>query len=112
MPVPVWGDKHVPRTLWRHLSHAEELPNQTIADYQNFNRTLVEGLGGIDAGDLKVYQVAEVFCRNACLLTAENGKPLYFDEGHLTLTGSGMLRGVFDHVIADLPPLGDTRNIN
>jgi hypothetical protein len=44
-------------------------------------------------------------------LSAENGKPLYFDEGHLTLTGSGMLRGVFDRVIADLPSPGGARKI-
>jgi peptidoglycan/LPS O-acetylase OafA/YrhL len=111
MPVPVWGEKHVPRSLWRHLKQAEELPSQTIADYRNFNRTLVEGLAGIDGGALKVYQVADVLCRKVCLLSAENGKPLYFDEGHLTLTGSGMLRGVFDRVIADLPSPGGARKI-
>ena len=32
----------------------------------------------------------------------DSGKPLYADGGHLTLTGSELLRNRFDEIISDL----------
>src|SRR5262249_52655984 len=101
MPVPVW-DKHVPMALWKNLKGLEEIPSQNINDYQNFNQSLISVLANIHYDKFRVYQIADVFCKSACSLISESGRPLYFDSGHLTLTGSKMLRGVFDRVIADL----------
>ncbi len=102
MPVPIW-DQHVPMALWKSLKHKEETPSNNFSAYQQFNRGLIDGFSKIKDGNLRIYQVAGIFCQPNCLLTSKGGVPLYFDNGHLTLTGSRMLQGVFDHVIADLP---------
>ena len=52
--------------------------------------------------NFKVYPIADVFCQDACKLVNDEGNPLYFDNGHLTLSGSEMLRGVFEGVLADV----------
>lgn len=49
---------------------------------------------GIPAGD--IYLPHDFLCAGeACLLERE-GRPVYFDEGHLTLTGAALLDPVFD----------------
>lgn len=101
MPVPTW-ERHVPMVLWKNLKHMEAIPSNSFADYQQFNRHLIDGIAKIDVDKFRIYQVAEVFCRSNCILASQSGDPLYFDSGHLTLTGSRMLRDVFDKVIADL----------
>jgi len=101
MPVPVWKE-HIPRSLWKSTREIGSLPSQTIDDYLNSNRDFISQLSGIHSDNLSIYQVADTFCRSACRLTSDNGQPLYFDSAHLTLTGSDMLREVFDRVIADI----------
>lgn len=101
MPVPVW-DRHLPMALWKSLKGLGQTPHQDINDYLNFNKNLIRELSNVDYDKFKVYDVANVLCRSDCLQMSDNGKPLYFDSGHLTLTGSKMLRGVFERVIGDL----------
>jgi hypothetical protein len=66
------------------------------------NGYLADALSRVNYPKFKVYPVADVFCRPNCQLISKSGKPLYFDEGHLTLSGSKMLRPVFSNLIADL----------
>lgn len=101
LPVPTWN-KSIPATLWRNLKGLEALPSQTLSDYQSRYGDMIDGLAKIGSDKLKVYQVADIFCRPMCQLMSESGKPLYFDSHHLTLTGSNMLKGVFGRVISDL----------
>ncbi len=92
MPVPVW-DRSVPKAL---LSNS--LPVQDLEAYRHANERLIAGLAG---ANFRIYQTATVLCPGACLAES-GGRPLYFDDEHLTLTGAGTLRGLFDQVIADL----------
>jgi hypothetical protein len=101
MPVPTW-DKHIPQVLIENIRGRERLPSQNINDYLNSNRYLSENLTKIDYAEFRIYQVADIFCRPDCQLISEDGKPLYFDGGHLTLTGSEMLKKVFSRLISDL----------
>jgi peptidoglycan/LPS O-acetylase OafA/YrhL len=91
MPVPVWG-RSVPKAL---LSN--DLPVQTIDDYRQANARLIADLVG---AKFKIYHTADVMCPGACLAEVA-GRPLYFDGGHLTLTGAGLLRPLFDQIIGD-----------
>ncbi len=100
MPPPVWNES-IPRALWRHEKENTPLPYQDRRDYQVANRSLIEGLAAME-GDVKAYGVVEAFCTSACKLVSKDGRPLYFDSGHLTLTGSERLRGVFDRLFDDL----------
>ena len=102
MPVPVW-DSHIPTALLQNIKHAEVLPTQSIGDYESFNADLTKGIEKIDPSKLKTYQVADVFCKTACRYISESGKPLYFDKGHLTLTGGEVLRATFERVLSYLP---------
>jgi peptidoglycan/LPS O-acetylase OafA/YrhL len=95
MPVPIW-DRHIPKAL---LATDSATPSQDIGDYRAANAELINAL---DHARFRVYQTADVLCRSSCKTVAESGRPLYFDAGHLTLTGSNLLRGTFDQVIADL----------
>jgi peptidoglycan/LPS O-acetylase OafA/YrhL len=101
MPVPTW-DNHVPTMLWRHLKAGEALPSQSIAEYQAVNSSLSRHVAELESSRFRVYRIADKFCSPACRLVAEDGKPLYFDSSHLTLTGSRVLSGVFEQVVADL----------
>lgn len=99
LPVPVW-EKQVPVMLLDALKKAGKIQSQQLADYRQFNDDLLTGIAKMRADLVQVFPVADVFCRSACQLQANDGRPLYWDAGHLTLTGSDMLRGVFDKVVA------------
>jgi peptidoglycan/LPS O-acetylase OafA/YrhL len=101
LPVPIWN-RHVPMVLWEHLKGIRDLPTQGMNDYARFNGVLISEASKIHYDKFKVYQTADVFCKPDCMLVSSAGKPLYFDAGHLTLTGSQMLRERFDRVIDDL----------
>ena len=101
MPVPAW-DKHVPRALISNIKSQEVLPSQNIDDYKRFNEKLLEKLASIDYAKFRTYQVADAFCQPDCRLISTSGKPLYFDRWHLTLTGSEVLRSVFESLIVEL----------
>lgn len=72
----------------------------TLLDYYNLNRELIEGLLKINHKNFKTYQIVDYFCKNVCKMADNTGKPLYFDNGRLTLTGNELLRGVFEQVVA------------
>lgn len=96
MPVPVW-DRHIPKALWSQMKEGTPLPTQTADHYLAFNHALLS-----PPRFLKVYDVVASFCQPQCLLMDQTGHPLYFDQSHLTLTGSARLTPVFERVISDL----------
>ena len=102
LPPPAWNE-HVPMMLWRNRKELAPLPRQSLHDYATTNADLIASLGKIDYDRFTVYGTAEAFCRSDCRMISAGGKPYYFDNGHLTLTGSEELRGVFEQVLDDLP---------
>lgn len=101
MPVPVWRD-HIPIALLKSLKEGDPLPSQSVSDYAKLNKGLADGVAAIESVRFRIYPVASVFCSDACQFISDDGRPLYFDRGHLTLTGAEKLRGVFGHVIDDI----------
>lgn len=101
MPVPVWR-KSVPAMLINSIEKGEALPLQSIKEYQTSNNYLANDLSKLNYGNFRTYSVADVFCRPDCQLISESGKPLYFDDGHLTLSGAKMLIPVFSTLLSDL----------
>lgn len=91
MPVPTWEDS-VPKLLARG-----ERPKRTLSDYQKAHEPILSQLRAIQG--LEIYEPAEILCDPQCAVLSENGKPLYFDHGHLTLTGSETLRPLFDEIL-------------
>jgi peptidoglycan/LPS O-acetylase OafA/YrhL len=110
MPVPVWRE-HVPLALWNNLKRNKPLPTADSADYSDFNKELIEGLPKIHAPNLRIYRTAEAFCRGPCAMTDGAGRPLYFDQGHLTLTGSELMRSVLETTLDDLVAAPEPRTL-
>ncbi len=100
MPVPVW-DEHVPKMLWRNLKYHEPLPTMSLIDYTQNNQALENKLSLLSGESFRLYQVGNIFCKQQCRLMNDTGNPIYFDEGHLTLTGSELLRGLFYSIITE-----------
>jgi hypothetical protein len=98
MPVPYW-DRAIPKALWEHKHEGVALPLKTMKEYGLKNRKTLDYFNKINARNFKIYETAPFFCNNECLYVNEEGRPLYFDEGHLTLTGSNYLRKLFKEII-------------
>ena len=101
--VPIWP-VNIVETLFRVASGAprQTLPRQTADDYKAATGLLV-ATSTIKAPNFIQYYVDDLFCTPQCL-TADGGKPLYFDSTHLTLAGSARLRSVFEAIFADKTP--------
>jgi hypothetical protein len=100
MPMPVW-DKHIPKLLFNSVKDNTQLPKQNISEYNSFNGDLYSDLKAINSRNLTIYEVGSVFCENDCRLESK-GKPLYFDQSHLTITGSNELSPVFERIILNI----------
>ncbi len=98
MPPPVYA-KSVLATLLHNLKSREEIKPQTVDDYHTFNAELIAGLSALTYREFKVYDIVGNFCNPLCKLTDPVGKPLYWDAGHLTLTGSAMLYDVMAKIL-------------
>ncbi|MCI5157811.1 MAG: hypothetical protein D3906_05105, partial [Candidatus Electrothrix sp. AUS1_2] len=108
MPVPTW-EEHVPKSLFENLEFGRPLQSQTKTNYLNSSNTLRELLSKLELTNFKVYEVYDYFCRNECALLNTEGRPLYFDDWHLTLTGSAQLSELFKVIISNGKHLATTQ---
>ena len=100
MPPPLFK-KHIPMALWEHKKYNKELEKLTIEDYKKRSKILRNSLLEIKLENFKFYEVYSYFCNEECSLADPLGKPLYFDNGHLTLTGSSIMIDLFKIIISD-----------
>ncbi len=103
-PVPNPG-VHVPKWLY-DAAQRRNKPIPTVGDldtYRAENSIQLEEVDRLTAGieSFKIYPVAAIFCTPQCRVIDEGGRPLYFDDNHLTLTGAAMLRTVIQQAVAD-----------
>ena len=99
-PVPVW-DVHIPRHMHYALESGEHL-EQTLSDYNEKNTSFLEEVSSIDSENFSVITVADELCTPMCLYATDTGVPLYYDEHHLTLTGSSFLARKFQSIMQNL----------
>lgn len=100
-PVPVWP-AHIPRQM--HIEYNNKNTpklTQSASDYLEFNKSIFSKLEDISNRNFNRYQVAEYFCQQNCIYHSPDGKPYYFDRGHLTLTGSDVLIELFNDILSD-----------
>lgn len=93
-PVPVWPDL-VPLLILRNM-RGEPLPALSTEDVRLQNVELQKVLDATPS--VKAFEVVDEFCKPKCTLIDRNGRPLYFDSNHLTLTGSERLRPIFEQI--------------
>lgn len=99
LPVPVWS-RNVPQMIMEKIEGKRELPIKGIDDYKIENSELLASISSIK--NMRSYDVVETFCHPKCQLITSDGKPIYFDAHHLTLTGSKMLEGTIQRLLLDL----------
>jgi len=100
-PVPTWR-YGVPRALYEaSLAGGRSSLRRDTLQYASDNRELFAGLASIRAPRFRRYETVEFFCHPNCEMAESDGRPLYFDGGHLTLTGARRLTGVFREIVRD-----------
>ena len=99
MNTPLWK-VHIPKALWEEMHQKREFPKRTLAKYTKYNGEEYHYLKQLESSYFKIYQTADIFCQGECLYVTPDGAPLYFDDGHLTLTGSRYLKERFAEIIA------------
>lgn len=101
MPPPTWPEP-VPDLLLRSVRDRVAPPCVGMKEYERHYHLLFEHLPALRAQGVPVYDTAGVFLRSGCFALEEQGRPLFYDYLHVTLTGSALLKDVFRQVIADL----------
>lgn len=84
LPPPVY-DANVPQRIY--LSHHGEAapPPQTLYQYRTQTAKITKRSKELG---FAVMDIAPLFCAPVCVRTDKSGRPLYFDNAHLTLTGA------------------------
>ncbi|BDM65159.1 acyltransferase [Shewanella sp. NFH-SH190041] len=99
-PIPTYS-KSVPKSLYENIHFGRSFPYITKSDYLKHNEAFLEAVKKIKNNNFKVYDVVDYFCKNQCQVADKNGKPYYFDGGHLTITGSHILDNLYKQVISN-----------
>ncbi|KZN62034.1 hypothetical protein N473_21050 [Pseudoalteromonas luteoviolacea CPMOR-1] len=97
-PVPVWAE-HVPQKMYFQLKGSVENLHQTKDEYMSLHREFFDNLSQIQTSNFERVPVVDYFCRPDCMYKNEEGIPLYFDQGHLTLTGSRVLEEAISKIV-------------
>jgi hypothetical protein len=102
LPIPVW-QQSVPKMLVANIKDGVPLPVISSAIYNQRNREFADAIAKISEPLFRVYRTDQVFCKPVCKMLGENGRPYYFDDAHLTRTGSEQLRPVIEKILDELP---------
>jgi hypothetical protein len=96
LPVPVYRES-VPKMIYDNNLAERYDANK----YLQNNAVFISGMRKLatEYDDLKVYDTYQVFCHSECAISDIEKHPFYFDSGHLTLTGSKILKPVFEKII-------------
>lgn len=101
MPVPIWSDR-VPEMLYNNYESNYVLPIQSRLDYERANENTLNTYIKLKYKDYLFYEIKDIYCKYNCLLVNEIGKPLYFDDDHLNLTGARLMEPLFEKILSDL----------
>lgn len=93
MPVPAYRTS-IPKMVW-----SGQAGRQSLADVRALDADLLAFAG---ENDLAVHELAPALCAPLCRITDDEGRPLYFDANHLTLTGARRLEADFAEAITQL----------
>lgn len=98
-PTPEWDD-NIPVILLEHKLRGRQLPSLNIETYEKYNAEYFNYLSSINSTVFFRYKVGHIYCAPDCLLTATDGKPLYRDKHHLSLTGAKYMLEIFSDIIS------------
>ena len=97
-PVPSY-EFNVPKHLYLQTLNIDEVSrNQNIKEYLYKNDNFYKIVKQLAISNKNIFHSQEYICPdNACLLSI-NGKPIYFDSSHLTITGANTLYPIFNKI--------------
>ncbi|WP_417798895.1 acyltransferase family protein [Terasakiella pusilla] len=94
-PVPIYS-YHVPKTLYQiSLSPDITVMKQTTEDYLKASNDFFKVMKSLNVDAQDIILPHTQLCPTHICKIADNGAPLYFDNGHLTLTGAKELQPLF-----------------
>lgn len=96
LPVPVYKES-IPKNLFLNKSKIYD-----VDTYLSQNAEYFEQLNTLklEYESFAYFEVHPQLCNPSCKISTVDGKPYYFDEDHLTLTGAKNLEPVFNKVVA------------
>lgn len=102
-PVPEHKG-HVPDSLARHLWYGRSIDNMIItrANYEQRHQLILNAFDTLDSPNLLRIKVKDIFCpeqERFCLIKDELGRPLYFDDDHLSSFGAMILA---EHILVKM----------
>jgi len=95
-PVPIWSNG-IPYMMWNQ----EEFTSELNISYENYIQDNFDELRSTKLllnQYVQFFDVASVFCNKQCIYSSKDQKPFYWDSGHLTLTGSKLLKTPLDGI--------------
>ena len=93
-----------------NLTEDLPLPSMTLLEYSEMIEQDLVDLETIGSDMITVYQVGPILCTPICKLATKEGRPAYFDSGHMTESGAIMLEPLFNRLLTDIDiRLGDER---
>lgn len=97
-PVPVYSSSVLQRLYETYLTSGEVLRKGMAApEHYELSAALFENVKSYsqEFDNFTWYDGARNLCNDTCAISNEDGKPLYYDSNHLTLTGATYLRDIF-----------------
>jgi len=98
MPVPFYEnnsyyEESVPKILFK-----QKPPIFSYKDYLKINSEVIDkaNMLKIRHNNFSFLNTADIFCRPICSISTADKRPYYYDDDHLTLTGSQLLKPVFN----------------
>ncbi len=99
-PIPTWSVK-VPEELWRSRA-SNSVPSALQQDYKSFSKANREEINLYKKRFIEgstFFDLGKILCQPNCAYQDSAGRPLYWDSGHLTLTGANKLEPVLQIAI-------------
>jgi peptidoglycan/LPS O-acetylase OafA/YrhL len=94
-PVPYF-DTNVPKEMFLNGPDSQKL-QMSLTSHRKRTSSFLDFSERLKAKNVPIYDPASEFCSASenCIFTGLDSKPYYFDEAHLTLTGSEKLNEMF-----------------
>ncbi|ASG66419.1 acyltransferase [Idiomarina piscisalsi] len=90
-PVPVWR-RDIPKAMYYQAKNQNAELVKTIDQYYEENEQIFLALEQLsESFSFSRIKTSALLCKENCMYKLDNGKPLYFDNHHLTETGSSTL---------------------
>ena len=99
-PVPVWSNS-IPYLMSNQNKFSDEL-DRNYEDYLQDNFNELTNLKILMNQKIHFFDTAAIFCDPICRYSNKNYEPYYWDSGHLTLTGSKLLKVSLNNIFNSL----------